>query len=123
MVDDSLGLRSSTGQGMEMIVCSSFSKIFGLYRERVGALTVVAADNNGADTVQSQVKVCIRSNYSNPPAHGAELVVPRTAGVHCDICREVLGLGLAIGLLRPGADCRVRTGDLRFTIPMLYQLS
>ena len=38
------------------------------------ALTIVAADKKAADTVQSQVKVCIRSNYSNPPAHGAELV-------------------------------------------------
>jgi aspartate/tyrosine/aromatic aminotransferase len=57
------------------MVCSSFSKNFGLYCERVGALTIVAKDRQAADTVQSQVKVCIRSNYSNPPAHGAELVV------------------------------------------------
>jgi aspartate/tyrosine/aromatic aminotransferase len=46
-----------------------------LYNERVGALTIVAADKATADIVQSQVKVCIRSNYSNPPAHGEELVV------------------------------------------------
>ncbi len=60
--------------GRELIVCSSFSKNFGLYCERVGALTIVAKDKAAADTVQSQVKVCIRANYSNPPAHGAELV-------------------------------------------------
>ncbi len=58
-----------------MIVCSSFSKNFGLYSERVGALSIVASDKNAADTVQSQVKATIRSNYSNPPAHGGELVV------------------------------------------------
>jgi aspartate/tyrosine/aromatic aminotransferase len=58
----------------ELIICSSFSKNFGLYCERVGALTIVAKDKQSADTVQSQVKVCIRANYSNPPAHGAELV-------------------------------------------------
>jgi aspartate/tyrosine/aromatic aminotransferase len=56
------------------MVCISFSKNFGLYCERVGALTIIASDAKGADTVQSQVKAVIRANYSNPPAHGAELV-------------------------------------------------
>jgi aspartate/tyrosine/aromatic aminotransferase len=72
--EDAAGLRAFCRPGAELIVCSSFSKNFGLYCERVGALTVVAADKKTIDTVQSQVKVCIRSNYSNPPAHGAELV-------------------------------------------------
>jgi aspartate/tyrosine/aromatic aminotransferase len=78
--EDAAGLRAFCGEPdrprprAELIICSSFSKNFGLYCERVGALTVVAADRESADTVQSQVKVCIRSNYSNPPAHGAELV-------------------------------------------------
>jgi aspartate/tyrosine/aromatic aminotransferase len=72
--EDAVGLRTFSRPGAELIVCSSFSKNFGLYCERVGALTVVAKDKAAANTVQSQVKVCIRSNYSNPPAHGAELV-------------------------------------------------
>ncbi|MFO0791771.1 MAG: amino acid aminotransferase [Pirellulales bacterium] len=71
---DAAGLRTFCRPGAELIVCSSFSKNFGLYCERVGALTIVAKDKAAADTVQSQVKVTIRSNYSNPPAHGAELV-------------------------------------------------
>jgi aspartate/tyrosine/aromatic aminotransferase len=71
---DAAGLREFCRPGAELIVCSSFSKNFGLYCERVGALTVIAKDKKAADTAQSQVKVCIRSNYSNPPAHGAELV-------------------------------------------------
>ena len=74
IAEDAAGLRELARPGAELIVCSSFSKNFGLYCERVGALTVVAKDKAGAETVQSQVKVCIRSNYSNPPAHGAELV-------------------------------------------------
>jgi aspartate/tyrosine/aromatic aminotransferase len=73
--EDAVGLRAFSRPGAELMVCSSFSKNFGLYCERVGALTIVAKDRQSADTVQSQVKVCIRSNYSNPPAHGAELVV------------------------------------------------
>jgi aspartate/tyrosine/aromatic aminotransferase len=72
--EDAVGLRTLCRPGAELIVCSSFSKNFGLYCERVGALTIIAKDKRAADTVQSQVKVCIRSNYSNPPAHGAELV-------------------------------------------------
>ncbi len=72
--EDAAGLREFCRPGAELIVCSSFSKNFGLYCERVGALTVVGRDKGAADTVQSQVKACIRANYSNPPAHGAELV-------------------------------------------------
>jgi aspartate/tyrosine/aromatic aminotransferase len=72
--EDASGLLAFTRPGTELIVCSSFSKNFGLYCERVGALTIVAKDKAGAETVQSQVKAVIRANYSNPPAHGAELV-------------------------------------------------
>jgi len=72
---DTAGLKALTRPGAELIVCSSFSKNFGLYCDRVGALSIVAADKKTADTVQSRVKLAIRSNYSNPPAHGGELVV------------------------------------------------
>jgi aspartate/tyrosine/aromatic aminotransferase len=72
--EDATGLLAIVRPGAELIVCSSFSKNFGLYCERVGALTIVAKDKAAAETVQSQVKAVIRANYSNPPAHGAELV-------------------------------------------------
>lgn len=73
---DAAGLRAVLDICDEVLVCSSCSKNFGLYRERVGALTVVAADESHLDAVESQVKAAIRRNYSNPPAHGA-LVVER----------------------------------------------
>lgn len=72
--DDAAGLREFCRPGAELIVCGSFSKNFGLYRERVGAVTFVAVDADTCKTVQSQVKRAIRTNYSNPPAHGAALV-------------------------------------------------
>jgi aspartate/tyrosine/aromatic aminotransferase len=72
--EDAAGVREFCRASAELMVCSSFSKNFGLYCERVGALTIIAKDAQGADTVQSQVKAVIRANYSNPPAHGAELV-------------------------------------------------
>lgn len=73
--EDTAGLQAFCRPGEELIVCSSFSKNFGLYRERVGAATFVAADEDSMLRVGSQVKRAIRSNYSNPPSHGAELVV------------------------------------------------
>ncbi|WIY83158.1 amino acid aminotransferase [Propionimicrobium sp. PCR01-08-3] len=53
---------------------SSFSKNFGLYGERVGALSIVCRDTDEAQRVRSQMKIVIRTNYSNPPTHGAQLV-------------------------------------------------
>ncbi|MGI9458056.1 MAG: aromatic amino acid transaminase, partial [Aeoliella sp.] len=72
--EDAAGLREMARLGKEMIVCNSFSKNFGVYCERVGAVTFVAADADQAAVVESQVKRSIRANYSNPPAHGARLV-------------------------------------------------
>nr|WP_146573855.1 amino acid aminotransferase [Botrimarina hoheduenensis] len=72
--EDAQGLREFCQTGAELIICSSFSKNFGLYRERVGAVTFIAADADRRDVVQSQVNRVIRTLYSNPPAHGAALV-------------------------------------------------
>jgi aspartate/tyrosine/aromatic aminotransferase len=60
--------------GLEFLVCSSYSKNFALYNERVGALTIVAADPARAAAALSHLKIAIRSNYSNPPAHGGDIV-------------------------------------------------
>jgi aspartate/tyrosine/aromatic aminotransferase len=72
--EDAAGQRNFFTAGCELLVCTSFSKNFGLYNERTGALTVVAADANAAARAQSQVKKLVRSNYSNPPAHGGAIV-------------------------------------------------
>ena len=57
-----------------LLISNSFSKSFSLYGERVGALSVVAADRDEAARVLSQLKRIIRSNYSNPPTHGGQIV-------------------------------------------------
>lgn len=72
--DDAAGLRTFAQYCDEILVASSFSKNFGLYNERVGAFTLVAANTETATTAFSQVKKIIRSIYSNPPAHGAAVV-------------------------------------------------
>jgi len=71
---DAEGVRIMCGPGAEAIVCSSFSKNFGLYNERVGAVSIVAANADSAQKAFSHIKISIRQNYSNPPAHGGLVV-------------------------------------------------
>jgi len=72
--EDAVGLLALCRPGTEVMVASSFSKNFGLYNERVGALTVVTSSPEAAQAVLSHVSKVIRANYSNPPAHGAAIV-------------------------------------------------
>ena len=60
--------------GLLFFVSTSFSKSFSLYGERVGALSVLCADAAEAQRVLSQLKIMIRTNYSNPPTHGGAVV-------------------------------------------------
>ena len=60
--------------GLDFFVSTSFSKSFSLYGERVGALSVLCASKEEADRVLSQLKIVIRTNYSNPPIHGGAVV-------------------------------------------------
>jgi aspartate aminotransferase/aromatic-amino-acid transaminase len=72
--EDAAGLRILLAEVPEAIVCSSFSKNFGLYNERTGALTVKGTAADAVSAVLSQLKVAARTNYSNPPAHGGAIV-------------------------------------------------
>ena len=60
--------------GLDFFVSTSFSKSFSLYGERVGALSVVCKDKEETSRVLSQLKIVIRTNYSNPPIHGGAIV-------------------------------------------------
>ncbi|MFT5758769.1 MAG: aspartate aminotransferase [Alteromonadaceae bacterium] len=72
--EDAYGLRLMAENVQEMIVSSSCSKNFGLYRERIGGFTVIAATPASADIANSVVLSVVRGIYSMPPAHGAALV-------------------------------------------------
>lgn len=72
--EDAYGLRLIADVVDEMIYCSSCSKNFGLYRERIGACSVIANSAEAADRVASVLMPTIRVNYSMPPAHGAAIV-------------------------------------------------
>ena len=60
--------------GLNFFVSTSFSKSFSLYGERVGGLSVLCSDKEEASRVLSQLKIVIRTNYSNPPTHGGAVV-------------------------------------------------
>jgi len=72
--EDGLAVRKCLDAGLDCFVATSFSKSFSLYGERVGALSVVCGSRDAATRVLSQLKRVIRSNYSNPPTHGAAAV-------------------------------------------------
>ncbi|WP_111641019.1 amino acid aminotransferase [Marinimicrobium alkaliphilum] len=71
---DAYGVRLLAQTQPELLVASSFSKNFGLYRERAGSLSLVLADRERADAIHTQMLNVTRGLYSMPPAHGAALV-------------------------------------------------
>jgi aromatic-amino-acid transaminase len=71
---DAHAVRAFAEAGIPCLISNSFSKSFSLYRERVGALTVLTADAEESKRILSQLKRVIRTNYSNPPSHGAQVV-------------------------------------------------
>jgi aromatic-amino-acid transaminase len=71
---DRAGLLAMAATGADLLVASSFSKNFGLYQDRVGGLTLLAAKPDAAEAAFSHVKSVIRAIYSNPAAHGGAIV-------------------------------------------------
>ena len=72
--DDAAAVRLFADADLSFVISSSFSKSFSLYGERVGALTLVTGTAEEGERVLSQLKRVIRTNYSNPPTHGAKVV-------------------------------------------------
>lgn len=72
--EDGLAVRLFAKSGLSFFIASSFSKSFSLYGERVGALSIVTESKEETNRVVSQIKRVIRTNYSNPPTHGATIV-------------------------------------------------
>lgn len=74
LADDAWVVRTFASRLGNLFCASSFSKNFGLYGERVGAVSVLCRDADEAARVRSQLKIVVRTNFSNPPTHGAQLV-------------------------------------------------
>jgi len=100
--EDAAVVRLFADLGLTMLISSSFSKSFSLYGERVGALTVVAGNQDEAKRVLSQLKRVIRTNYSNPPTHGGTVVstVLNTPELYALWDQELAGMRDRIRLMR-----------------------
>ena len=72
--EDAFPIREFCQRNTGALICSSFSKNFNLYGERIGALTVVGPSAEDARAVLSQAKAVVRANYSNPPTFGSAIV-------------------------------------------------
>ncbi|HBC9238265.1 TPA: aromatic amino acid transaminase [Klebsiella oxytoca] len=74
MEEDAYAIRAIARAGIPLLVSNSFSKIFSLYGERVGGLSIVCEDAETAGRVLGQLKATVRRNYSSPPNFGAQVV-------------------------------------------------
>jgi aromatic-amino-acid transaminase len=74
IIEDGAVIGKFVDAGLSFLVSTSFSKSFSLYGERVGALSVLCSTKEEAARVLSQLKIAIRTNYSNPPIHGGTVV-------------------------------------------------
>ena len=104
LIEDAYAIREMARAGVPCLVSNSFSKIFSLYGERVGGLSVVCDDADTAQSVLGQLKATVRRNYSSPPNFGAQLVaaVLGDAALNAQWAAEVEQMRLRILEMRQG---------------------
>jgi aspartate aminotransferase/aromatic-amino-acid transaminase len=118
--EDRFAVEQFAAAGIDFFVASSFSKNFGLYNERTGAITVVTPNEAEASVAMSHLKMVVRTNYSNPPAHGGLVatIILDTPELHTMWLEELAGMrdrivtmrkSLVAGLAAQGVD-----GDFSF---------
>ena len=113
--EDGAVVRMFVDSGLDFFVSTSFSKSFSLYGERVGALSVVCASKVQADRVLSQLKRVIRTNYSNPPTHGAQVVtmVLNTPALRSTWESELAGMRVRIKQMREALRDKLAAAGIR----------
>ncbi len=102
IVEDGAVIGKFVASGLSFLVSTSFSKSFSLYGERVGGLSVLCESKDEADRVLSQLKICIRTNYSNPQIHGATVVatVLNTPALRAEWEQELAEMRVRIKAMR-----------------------
>ena len=102
IAEDGAVIGQFVAAGLDFFVSTSFSKSFSLYGERVGALSVVCESAEEAARVLSQLKIAVRTNYSNPPTHGAQVVatVLTTPELRAQWEEELAGMRTRIRAMR-----------------------
>ncbi|ESS60151.1 aromatic-amino-acid aminotransferase [Enterobacter cloacae S611] len=122
MEEDAHAIRAIAHAGLPALVSNSFSKIFSLYGERVGGLSVVCEDADAAGRVLGQLKATVRRNYSSPPNFGAQLVatVLNDAGLKASWLAEVEAMRTRILAMRQtlvdALNAAMPTGDFTYLL-------
>lgn len=122
MEEDAYAIRAIAHAGLPALVSNSFSKIFSLYGERVGGLSVVCEDADAAGRVLGQLKATVRRNYSSPPNFGAQLVatVLNDAGLKASWLAEVKAMRTRIKAMRQtlvdALNAAMPTGDFTYLL-------
>ncbi|MCG6931220.1 MAG: aspartate/tyrosine/aromatic aminotransferase [Desulfofustis sp.] len=112
---DRTSVEAFAAAGIDFFISSSFSKNFGLYNERAGAITVVSANADEAAVAKSHLDVTVRVCYSNPPAHGGLIVKTVLSDAALtetwrnelsEMCRRIVAMRSALvdGLAARGVD-------------------
>ncbi|MEO8151431.1 MAG: amino acid aminotransferase [Rhizobacter sp.] len=109
--------------GLDFFVSTSFSKSFSLYGERVGALSVACVSKEEAARVLSQLKIVIRTNYSNPPTHGAQVVatVLNTPALRAMWEDELAGMRVRIKQMRTALLEKLKAAGIKQDMSFITQ--
>jgi aromatic-amino-acid transaminase len=115
IAEDGAVVQQFLAAGVRFFVSTSFSKSFSLYGERVGALSVVCGDQDEAARVLSQLKIVIRTNYSNPPTFGAQVVatVLTTPALRAQWEQELSGMRERIRATRHALVARLQAAGVK----------
>ena len=115
LVEDGAAVALFVAAGLDCFVSTSFSKSFSLYGERVGALSVVCENAEEAARVLSQLKIVIRTNYSNPPTHGAQIVasVLTSPTLRMQWEQELAGMRVRIKAMRAALVEKLATAGVK----------
>jgi len=115
IAEDGAVIEQFLAADIDFFVSTSFSKSFSLYGERVGALSVVCASKDEAARVLSQLKIVIRTNYSNPPTHGAQVVatVLTTPALRAMWEEELAGMRVRIKAMRGALVEKLRAAGIK----------
>jgi aromatic-amino-acid transaminase len=115
LIEDGAVVAMFIEAGLGFLVATSFSKSFSLYGERVGALSIVSESKEEAERVLSQLKRLIRTNYSNPPTHGAQVVtlVLTTPSLRALWEEELAGMRVRIKEMRVALQAKLEAAGLK----------
>ena len=123
IAEDGAVIGKFVASGQDFFVSTSFSKSFSLYGERVGALSVLCSNKEEADRVLSQLKIVIRTNYSNPPTHGGQVVatVLNTPELRALWEKELAGMRVRIKQMRTAMVGKLKAAGVKQDMSFIEQ--